>query len=113
MAYSQAMFGQYNTDTVYRLQTTDISLTLVLQVVLTKTTVLTPKSIAAISACLEAFHHNDKKLVHHKVNDKKSMQSSTAKCAKGNWNNLKKFVGNFKTCYDVDLRRFDNVTPVF
>ena len=49
MAYSQAMFGQYNTDTVY--QTTDISLTLVLQVVLTKTTVLTPKSIAAISAC--------------------------------------------------------------
>ena len=109
------MFGQYNTDTVYHLQTTDISLTLVLQVVLTKTTVLTPKLIAAISACLEAFHHNvnDKKLVHHKVNDKKSLQSSTAKCAKGNWNNLKKFVGNFKTCYDVDLRRFDNVTPVF
>ena len=65
------MFGQYNTDTVYNLQTTDISLTLVLQVVLTKTTVLTPKSIAAISACLEAFHH--------KVNDKKILQSSTAK----------------------------------
>lgn len=76
IAYSQAMFGLYNTDTVYHLQTTDISLTLALQVVLTKTTVLTPKLIAAISACLEAFHHN--------VNGKKSLQSSTAKCAKGN-----------------------------